>query len=671
MNKRVLFLSLFLMFSVWLPAQTKLPAIAITSTNQFTGDLVRFGGGVSVVKENYKYGIRKANGDWIVYPTYEFMSDDLSGGLILFKEKDKYGYMDFTGKIVIEPAYKSSSAFKNGYAMIYDDNSETKLIDKTGKIVFSYPGRISDVGDNGWVAVAPRNGGFKYVDFQGRTMLESAYLFALGFNNGVAVVQVAKNDYCLVDEKGNIKGNHYYAMYRTTGNLYEVQLKPQKGNWFGLTGLIDNEGRELVPLIYKTVYAGDTPVGVADTTGKAFYLDIKTGKKLFDTDFDQISSFTDGAALVKKDLKVFFIDKNGKAITQSLNGDFDFFYSGEFIRLKRSPYWSVLDMKGKEKSLVPTKIDDLDDFDTKYGLVRFAIEENNIRKYGLLNKHGKIIAEAKYAELRILQNGTAAIRKEKNGLMQCIDSNGKLMFNGTQFTFITGGSKYYQALPENAKEISELYFMDATGKKLDLDWSKYSYIGPCYNDIMPVKSADNRYGIVDIKGKEIIPTQYEALQFFVDGYASAKKDGKWGVIDLKGTAIVPHEYEEIIVMSNGFFVIHNGKKWALFNKAKRLTDFSYDETAGLSDGLLPVRKGEGWGYINVLGQEVIPCTYQAVYPFRHNLASVAKDYSWRIINSKQQQVIPQKYMNAAILSPVSLLVQQPGEHLVVKNPLSK
>lgn len=668
MNKNKVFLCLLLLQIGLLHAQTKLPAISIVSTNKFTDDLVRFTKGIGVVKENYKYGLRKVNGDWLIYPSYDYISDNLSGDLILVQQNQLYGFVDFTGKVVIKPAYKKCSGFENGYAFVYESN-ETKLIDKTGAVVFSSPGRMSDVGDNGWIPVALPNKTFKYVDFQGRTMLETPYDYVHGFNNGIAIVQFAKDDYCLIDEKGNVKSKHYYNIYKRADNIYEISAVPAKGNFLGLRGLIDKDGNELLPPIYKSVYAVGTPWGVQDSSAKYYYIDPKTGKQLFNTDFDNITSFTNGAALVKKNMKIFYIDKTGKAITQSIAGNYDFLYEGEFIRLTPYSYWSVLDTKGNEKEMLSTSITGLNNAVEE--LVCFYTTTAGVKKYGLINGSGKVIATPQYAEINILTGGVAAVRKDKNGPLQCIDSTGKLLFNGKSFGVISKGEKYYYAFPEDGKSMKDVYFMDVTGKKLALDWSRYSSVGPCQNNIMPVYTSEKLYGYIDITGKEIVKPQYEATTLFTGGCAGVMKDGKWGVIDTKGATIVDNTFDDINMLSNGYFTLSRNKKWALFNKEKQVTDFIYEETLVLSDDMLPVKKNGSWGFINTQGQEVIPCAYDGVYGFKNNIAAVNDMYSWKFINKKGQQVITPTFMKAAVLSSHALLIQQKGDYLVVKNPLSQ
>ena len=74
----------------------------------------------------------------------------------------------------------------------------------------------------------------------------------------------------------------------------------------------------------------------------------------------------------------------------------------------------------------------------------------------------------------------------------------------------------------------------------------------------------------------------------------------------------------------------------------------YDKVFNFHDGLAPVQKDGKYGYINKLGEEIIPCKYDKAEEFYNGLAVVAKkisedEYRYGCINIDDEMVIPQKY----------------------------
>ncbi|MBK8877367.1 MAG: WG repeat-containing protein [Haliscomenobacter sp.] len=75
------------------------------------------------------------------------------------------------------------------------------------------------------------------------------------------------------------------------------------------------------------------------------------------------------------------------------------------------------------------------------------------------------------------------------------------------------------------------------------------------------------------------------------------------------------------------------------------------------EGLIRATKAGKIGYLNSLGQEVVPFLYENGYSFSEGLAAVQKDNKWGFINMAGQVVIPFQFQGAYEfqkgLSPVS------------------
>jgi hypothetical protein len=56
---------------------------------------------------------------------------------------------------------------------------------------------------------------------------------------------------------------------------------------------------------------------------------------------------------------------------------------------------------------------------------------------------------------------------------------------------------------------------------------------------------NDKWGVIDFKGKTLVDFNYDFLSVTSDGYAVVKVNDRFGVVDLKGRPIIPIVYEEI------------------------------------------------------------------------------------------------------------------------------
>lgn len=147
-------------------------------------------------------------------------------------------------------------------------------------------------------------------------------------------------------------------------------------------------------------------------------------------------------------------------------------------------------------------------------------------------------------------------------------------------------------------------------------------LDPFQNDIIAFK-VNNKYGYKDISGKVIIQPQYDNVSDFQYDLASVKLNNKVAVIDKKGG----------IVIAFG----------------------TYDDIYYYREGMLQVRKDGKFGFLNMKGQEIIPCRFEEADYFRNGMAEVRKNDKHGIINKSGEEIIPIIYEK---------IVQFPGYNLI-------
>ena len=113
-------------------------------------------------------------------------------------------------------------------------------------------------------------------------------------------------------------------------------------------------------------------------------------------------------------------------------------------------------------------------------------------------------------------------------------------------------------------DMSEPYAMAA-----DITVKETSTI-PASRDIQWVSKEDgvaailqnDKYGLVDLAGKEILSCQYDSLYGFSDGLAAVQISGKYGFIDTAGKEVIPFQYDDVRSFQDGLVMVQDQDyKW--------------------------------------------------------------------------------------------------------------
>lgn len=118
---------------------------------------------------------------------------------------------------------------------------------------------------------------------------------------------------------------------------------------------------------------------------------------------------------------------------------------------------------------------------------------------------------------------------------------------------------------------------------------------------------DGEWGFANAEGEVVIAHQYEKADCYYMGYAAVVLKGKMGLIDLKGKMIIPCDYDnDLMYFEDGLAVLKKGDKYGYADlKGQVIIPLIYDEAEDCSDGKCHVRKGDVWMYLDKNGQEII------------------------------------------------------------------
>lgn len=209
---------------------------------------------------------------------------------------------------------------------------------------------------------------------------------------------------------------------------------------------------------------------------------------------------------------------------------------------------------------------------SKYNFELTTISKSDVKyyvlkskeKFGVIDTNGKVIIEAKYADVQI-PNPTKAV------FLCCQDLN--------------GDDINYKAFDENGNQILTQY-EDVEAISINQLTSEVPY----EKTVLKYKDGNN-YGLIDFNGNIIKEAQYEEIDNldYKEGFLKVMQKGLYGIINIKGDDIVKTEYDDIT--ADGYY--------------SATTQYS---TSGFITRI-KTDNGYRFGYINSRGKELLECNY--------------------------------------------------------------
>ena len=187
--------------------------------------------------------------------------------------------------------------------------------------------------------------------------------------------------------------------------------------------------------------------------------------------------------------------------------------------------------------------------------------------------------------------------------------------------------------------------------------------------LIPYRKGD-KFGFCDPDKNIIVPPKYDSVEFFSESLARVKLNGKYGLIDKVGTEILEPAYKYLRHSDDLIIIEQNGKYGAInLNLSSVVIPFRYDgigqrfvtfDYKPFSEGLEVVNIDDEWyfgfrregvppilpclcGFIDKIGNEVIPLKYHSAESFSNGLAKVSFNDKYGFIDKSGREVVPLKY----------------------------
>jgi hypothetical protein len=597
--------------------------------------------------------------------------NEINEKLIPYQSKlGKWGYLDAdSDKIVIPAKYDFVNLFENGVAQVGNNNQNSEnrfdqgfegFIRENGEEIFpvNFTGiyevknrRDSILQDLRMVTFANKSTGI--ISLSGKWIVEAGKYQNFEFYS--TTQYLADNiDFYDGNKKYSAPKNCKIVSVDFANRFFEIIKEDEEPN----QGICTWEGEIII---------------------QPKYIDIQLVNKSKIFVASTISGGTIGKNFEKKDIDNSIFDENGLLITTFKSKQIPFLRDdyGEFEYKSKLNYFDLKTGKIVGEAIANHSFTGTVFNDAKTNLYGFKNpsgqiiispiyqsllqSENNIDyffalkqilgKYymGLLDGTGTIVIPFEYEQIQY--NSATMLVAQKNGKYGAIDFSNKVLISFLykyHFYFDHGLTNVHTDLGEGVidnygsviipTEYQTVFRYEVEDKVL-MDDKGFNYNNSTYF----AAEKDNKWGLLNVKGKLIIPFQYGYIRKandelnFKKGWIITEdlKRNKNGLINIYTNVNIPPNYETIKIFDHFLIVskrIESNYTYQLLDlKGKAISETIYDKMEFVN-GYFIVSNNKLSGVMNENGEIVVPLKYNSIWSETPNLVRVFDEESYYYIN---------------------------------------
>lgn len=279
--------------------------------------------------------------------------------------------------------------------------------------------------------------------------------------------------------------------------------------------------------------------GYRDSADRAAYCENHIG-------YEDIRSFSEGLAAVKKNGKWGFIDTKGTLVIPFTDqytpvGSFS---NGLVLVAAKNGKYGFLNTDGV------VEIACVYQYAKTFSEGMAAVQPSGSEKWGYIDTNGNMVIAAEHYNAQPFSDGVAGTS------LGFINRKGNIVLNYDGAT-----SQFSEGLAPITKrkgKTTTIEYIDKTGKTTFTSTYDFAY---GFHEGFAAVRKNNKWGFIDKTGKLVISLQYDhatdwhGSQGFSSGYVCVQKDGKYGLIDTNANLILPFEYDAKMEFSEGYILV--------------------------------------------------------------------------------------------------------------------
>ena len=578
----------------------------------------------------------------------------------------KYGFVDCYGNEVVPCVYDKAGEFRDGIAPVYINGKGWGIISKdevlvAPKYLFPHP----QVGSAIWGQ----------------------------HQDGFVVFKNSDGKYACLSKEDKWVAPFEYDGINLYGFSHEGLICVKKSD---LSGLLDKDGKEILPCKYKSISKFENGVASVEIDGNKCWIN-KEGNEVSQPEVTETKSVFEEYEVVERDGKYGIVDKDGNAITpfkydtisvQNVYSPNIIRFFGGYVVVTINNLRGLVNEKGEE--VVPCKHEVIQNITNGMFV---SVSTSGGKKFGLYDTKGNEILPVIYSFIHIFENGLVFVEKsskyaligvpsetakepEKKSKVKKVKAPLKYSEIGTfSEGLVSVKGKYYGFIDKDGNEVLTTDYVyggkggfDAADMFVDgkaiVRKGSYGFIDKDGNVVIPCNYREahrfsdgvarvcsvkeKMYGFINKEGNEVVSLKYIAARDFSEGLAAVKADGKWGFIDASDKEVLPFKYDDAMSFSEGLAAVKPDGKWGFVDKnGNEVIPCRYDEVSSFSEGRASVMSNNKYGFIDKEGNEAVPCKYDGLGSYSEGFASVFSKFRYGYIDMVGNEVIPCKYFSAA------------------------
>lgn len=294
-------------------------------------------------------------------------------------------------------------------------------------------------------------------------------------------------------------------------------------------------------------------------------------------------------------------------------------------------------------------------------------------KYGVINSEGEVIIEPSYAEYIVIPNSkkdiflctydvnystgeykTKALNKKNESIFTEYEQIDALE------NYDENKNLYYENGTIRVKRSGKYGLIDIEGKEiLPTEYDEIKTLKGLENSILVYK--DGKVGLVDSKGKKIIDTKYVNILAIEDdyklGYITVDENNKYGLVDCNNSKILDNKYEQIApIFGNGNYVVKENGTYKLITKdGSTIIEGKFDEVKQIKNDSIIIKLDNKYGVLNTAGEEIVPAKYDDIKFSFKDTYIVKENNQFELINKSGEPILKKKYQTMNYIEEADII----------------
>ncbi|WP_223557892.1 WG repeat-containing protein [Chryseobacterium lathyri] len=441
---------------------------------------------------------------------------------------------------------KEVNSYSGGYGTVYDSKTKTRsIVDSLGNITFESKHSISHIFKNRFILTTEESN-YKtksaIIDEKGNQLLSlDDQSFNTPWLSEKCIISSKQEKETVYDYNGK-QIIPYSDRIRFVAEDRLFVLKDK--TWY----LYDLEGKQVSSREFKEDYQFENDKALIINEDNQSEIIGKDGQTLHKFSA-QIYSFTSYPFLITKNRatgKYGLIDIEGNILADEIFDDAspEYFGTKEYVYLRKKGKITVFDKK--DKKLYPGNFK----FLTPLFNDLFSVYSDQSKKSGIVNLQGDIIAPQEYDFIQSFSiSGKDFIYLKKGNedkfldkdLKNILEENTRIIAFYPDQLIIKKQNSYYRfsVLDKSVSVLKDIDFI----KEQEPDFFN---IFNLYSKPVVCRNSNNLYGIINEKGKEIVPFIYDDIIVFENSENEivVKKQDKYGVVNFQNEPLKDVIYDK-------------------------------------------------------------------------------------------------------------------------------